>query len=104
MSTSWLEIVWLGAANAAMAFTVAETKLFAPWRQWVKARSAFCGELFGCGYCLGHWTAFALTALHRPRLFECWWPLDYFLTALVVAWLSAFQWIVLCWLMQKTGK
>lgn len=104
MSTSWLDILWLSAANAAMAFTVTEMKLFEPWRRWVKARSAFFGELFCCGYCLGHWTAFALTAAYRPRLFVWWWPLDYFLTALVIAWLSAFQWILLCWFMQRTGK
>ena len=102
--TSWLEIVWLSAANAAIAFTVAEARLFLPGRQWVRTRSAFLGELFGCGYCLGHWMAFVLTALYRPRLFVGWWPLDYFLTALVIAWLSAFQWIVLCWLMQRAGK
>ena len=61
-------------------------------------------HLHGCGYCLGHWSAFVLTAIYRPRLFHAWWPLGFFLTALVIAWLSAFQWAVLCWLMQKTGK
>lgn len=25
------------------------------------------------------------------------WLLDYFLTALVIAWLTAFQWAALCW-------
>jgi hypothetical protein len=62
------------------------------------------GELVACGYCLSYWSAFALTAIYQPRIFHAWWPLDYFLTTLVIAWLSAFQWIALCWLMQKTGK
>ena len=26
------------------------------------------------------------------------------LTALVIAWLSAFQWAIMCWLMSKTDK
>jgi hypothetical protein len=30
--------------------------------------------------------------------------LDYFLTALVIAWLGGMQWIIMCLLMQKAGK
>ena len=100
----WPDVAVLSLANAAIAFTVTETKLFGPFRDWTKAKHHALGELFACGYCLGHWSAFALTAIYRPRLFEAWWPIDYFLTAMVIAWLSAFQWILLCWLMQKVGK
>jgi len=64
----------------------------------------FLGIFFSCGYCLGHWVAFALVAIYRPRLFEFWWLLDYFLTALVIAWLAAFQWIIMYWLMKLAGK
>ncbi len=53
---------------------------------------------------MGHWVAFGLVAVYRPRLFEGWWLLAYFLTALVIAWLAAFQWAALCWLMDKAGK
>jgi hypothetical protein len=31
-------------------------------------------------------------------------PWTYFLTALVIAWLGAFQWILMCWLIEKVGK
>ena len=104
MPPALASVLWLSLANASIAFTVSEMQLFRPFREWLKARNAFLGELFGCGYCLGHWSAFLLVAIYRPRLFLCWGPLDFFLTALVIAWLSAFQWILLCWLMQKTGK
>jgi hypothetical protein len=97
-------VLLLSLANASMSFTIAEMKVFRAFRDWAKAKSYWLGELFCCGYCLGHWTAFGLTGIYRPRLFFVWWPLDYFLTALVIAWLSAFQWIALCWFMQKTGK
>jgi hypothetical protein len=30
--------------------------------------------------------------------------LDYLLTTLVIAWLAAFQWAALCWLMEKAKK
>jgi len=70
----------------------------------MKSKSAFLGELFSCGYCFAHWVSFGLVAIYRPKLFEFWWLLDYFLTALVIAWLAASHWIVLCWLMEKSGK
>jgi len=104
MDTALEAVTLLSLVNASISFTVSEMKIFRPLREWVKCRNHFLGELLFCGYCVGHWTAFALVAIYRPRLFELWWPLDYFLSALVIAWLSAFQWIVLCWLMQKTGK
>jgi hypothetical protein len=96
--------VLLSLVTASVSFTVAETKLFLPLRERMKNKSAFFGELLSCGYCFGHWFAFVLVAVYRPLLFHVWRPLDYFLTALVIAWLAAFQWAVLCWLMEKAGK
>jgi len=96
--------ILLAVVAASISFTISETKLFKPFREWIKARSRFLGELFSCGYCLGHWASFALVAVYRPRIFYLWQPLDYFLTALVIAWLAAFQWIALFLLMEKAGK
>jgi len=98
------EVLLLSIVTASISFTVAETKLFAPLRLWIKGKSSFFGEFFICGYCLGHWIAFLLVALYKPRLFQLWWLLDYFLTALIIAWLSAFQWIILWLLFIKAGK
>jgi len=98
------QVLYLSLATASISFTIAEAKVCLPLREWAKRRSSLLGELLSCGYCVGHWVAFALVAIYRPKLFEFWWLLDYFLTALVVAWLAAFQWILLCCLMAKTGK
>jgi len=98
------QVLYLSLVTATVSFTVTEMKLFAAVREWAKARSALLGELLCCGYCFGHWVAFAVTAIYRPRLFVCWWPLDYLLTALVIAWLSGFQWVAMCWLMERAGK
>jgi hypothetical protein len=46
-------------SSAALAFTVTEMKFFAPFRSWTKEKSAFFAEFVSCGYCFGHWTAFA---------------------------------------------
>jgi hypothetical protein len=97
-------IALLSVVTASIAFTITETKLFAPLREWVRRSSSFWGEMVACGYCFGHWLAFALVAVYRPRLFHAWWVVDYFLTALVIAWLAALQWAVLCWIMVKIGK
>jgi hypothetical protein len=99
-----LTLFFLSLATASISFTICETKMFKSFREWIKARNSFLGELFSCGYCLGYWVSFALVAIYRPRIFEFWRLLDYFLTALVIAWIAAFQWITLCRLMQKAGK
>jgi len=99
-----VSIIYLSVVTASILFTVTETKLFLPIREWIKKQNNFLGELLSCGYCFGHWLAFALVAIYRPRLFEFWWLLDYFLTALVIAWLAGFQWAVMCWVMKNTGK
>ena len=99
-----VQAVLLSVATASLAFTVTETALFAPLREWIKRRSRWLGKLFSCGYCLGWWIALMLVILYQPRLLHRWWLLDYFLTAAVIAWLAAFQWIALCWLMDRVGK
>ena len=98
------QVLWLSMANASIAFTVTEARLFRGFREWLKDRNAFLGELCSCGYCLGHWVALGLVAIYRPRLFDAWWLLDYVITAVVIAWLAGFQWAALCVLMEKAGK
>jgi hypothetical protein len=96
-------VIYLSIVTASISFTVTETKIFKPLREWLKKKSSFLEDLFSCGYCLGHWVAFVLVAIYKPKLFEFWWLLDYFLTAIVIAWLSGIQWALMCWLMEKTG-
>lgn len=97
-------VIYLSVVTASISFTVTETKLFKNFREWLKRKSSFLGDLITCGYCFGHWVAFALVAVYKPKLFELWRPLDYFLTAIVIAWLAGVQWAVMCWLMDKAGK
>lgn len=85
----------LSPVTASVAFTISETVLFAPMRAQVKRANPWLGKLVNCGDCLGHWVAFGLAAVYRPRLFQSGWFLDDFLTALVMAWLARFQWITL---------
>ena len=98
------EVIWLSVVTAAISTTITETRLFLPLRKWIRLKSDFFGDLISCGYCLGFWIAFGLVAVYQPRLFYVWWLLDYFVTALAIAWLSAFQWCLMCWLFKITGK
>ena len=98
------EALLLSLVTAYVAFTVSETVIFAPLRGWAKARSSWLGKLLACGFCAGFWVALGLVAIFRPRLFVSWWLLDYLLSAMVIAWLAAFQWAALCWLMERAGK
>jgi hypothetical protein len=98
------DILLLSFVTGSISFTVSEAKLFKPLREWFKSKNRFLGELFSCGYCLGHWVAFVLVAIYQPRLFQAWWLLDYFLTALIISWMGALQWIVMCLLFARAGK
>ena len=97
------EVLLLSLVTASISYTVTETKLFRPVRERVREES-FLGRLLSCGYCFGHWVALVLVVIYRPRLFDAWWLLDYFLTILAIAWLSGVQWVLMCLLMDKTGK
>ncbi len=90
--------------TASISFTVTKTKIFKPLREWTKKKNGFFGELVSCGYCFGHWVAFVIVAIFQSKLFDKWWIFDYFLTALIIAWLAAFQWALMCLLMEKAGK
>jgi hypothetical protein len=94
----------LSLVTACIAFTLSETALFGPLRGWLHARHRWAGKLVSCGFCLGCWVSFGLTAAYRPRLFALWEPLDLLLTALAIAWLAGFQWAALAWLLARTGK
>lgn len=61
------------------------------------------GKQSRCGHRLGHRAALGLVAIYRPRLFEAWRLLDYFITSSVIACLAALQWAALCCLMGKAG-
>lgn len=99
------EVIYFSFVAASVSFAITETKLFMRFREWMKRKNSLLGELLSCGYCFCHWAAFALVAVYRPRLMvSSWGLLDYFLTALIIAWLGVFQWIVLCWLMARTGR
>jgi len=97
-------VLYLSFVSASVSFTITEAKLFKPLREYLKEKNNFLGDLFCCGYCLGHWVSFLLVAVYKPLLFTAWWPLDYFLTAIVIAWFAGIQWALMCWLMDKAGK
>jgi hypothetical protein len=99
-----VEAIILSCATASVAFTVSEAVVFQGLRAWCKAKNPWLGKLVNCGYCLGHWVAFALVGAYRTRLFERWWPLDFVLTGLVVAWIAGFQWTLMCWLFTMAKK
>lgn len=97
-------VIYMSFVTASISFTVTETQLFKPIREWVKNRSAFFGKMLNCGYCFGHWVSFGLVAVYKPKLFVSWRLLDYFLTALVVAWFGAFQVVLMRLLMGKASE
>jgi len=105
MAAEVKEIFILSMAVASVSFTVSEAIIFKAIRKFISNKNKFLGKLISCGYCLGHWISFSLVAIYQPRLFYSAVPIfDYFITALVIVWISAFQWLIMCWFIKKTGK
>ncbi|KAB2835142.1 MAG: DUF1360 domain-containing protein [Candidatus Brocadia sp.] len=59
--------ICLSFITDSISFTVTETKLFKPIREWIKRKNTFLGELISCGYCFGHWVTIALVAAYRLK-------------------------------------
>jgi len=87
------ELIILSLVTASIAFTISEAGIFTEVRALAKRTHYKLGELLSCGYCVSHWVAFFLVSIYQPRLFlSDFWLLDYFLTAIFIVWLAAFQW------------
>lgn len=100
-----LQIFLLSVVCASISFTVSDGVIFSSLRNYLSEWNKWIGKLVCCGYCFGHWVSFGLVILYKPRLFFS--PImiiDYFLTALFIAWLAGFQWLLMSFLMTKSGK
>jgi len=97
-------VILLSMVTACISFSITEMKLFKGVRERVNKWGRLLGDLFCCSYCFGHWVAFGLVGVYRPRLFSSWLPFDLFLTALVIAWMAAFQSLLLDLLMKRAEK
>ena len=65
-----LKVVVLSFVVSPICLTITKTKVFEPFREYIKARSTWLGKLFSCPYCFGHWTSFAVVAVFRPLPIE----------------------------------
>ncbi len=99
-----LELILISMVTASISFTVTESKLFESFRNFVKRKNNFLGELVSCGYCLGHWIAFGIVIMYNFNIFNNGLFIDYFFTGLIIAWLSAIQWLLMYMLMERVGK
>lgn len=59
-------------AVAAMSFTIAKTKVSAPFRAWVKSHSVWAGGLVSCPYCTSHWLTLAAMVTFREDIRLIW--------------------------------
>ena len=85
------DIVELSMASAAMSFLVSEAKIMRP----VRERAGVLKPLLSCGYCMGHWFGLVLAIW-----FGCRVQGSILMGALLIAWMSAFQWAALRMIME----
>ena len=98
------KLILLSVVTAMISFTVTEAAVFRPMRTWRESKNKFFGKLIHCGYCFGFWVALFIEYIFKFQLFDIYLFLDYFMTTLVIAWLSGFQWILMCCFMKFAEK
>jgi hypothetical protein len=99
-----VQLLIFSIITASISFTISESRLFENFRELMHDKNHLLGKLFSCGYCLGHWIAICLVITYQFKIIDGLFIIDFILTALVIAWISAFQWLFMCWLMNLTGK
>jgi hypothetical protein len=99
------QFILLSFVTASISFTVTESFLFFKLREYLKTKSYYLGKLFSCGYCFSHWISLLLVLIYSFRILNSnILILDYFFTALCISWLASFQWIIMCYFMDKLNK
>lgn len=103
-----IKALLLSMMVASISFFISHSQLLDRFRRWLFMSGGaekppesffehvtyFSHELISCCYCLGHWIAVVLILLLPVRLFGIFWPVDYFLTWLVISWIAGLQSLV----------
>lgn len=99
--TQFLQFVVLASSVAAVAFTIAKTKVTAPLRFKIMTKNEWFGNLFGCPYCLSHWLSFGAVGVYRVTIIHKVLVMDYVVTAMAMVALSALFLGVIGWAMKN---
>jgi hypothetical protein len=95
-------IILLSSVSALVSFTVTETDIFLPMREWAKKKSTFFGKMLKCGYCFGFYSSLGLELIYMPNIFDYF--VGYILTWWLIAWLSGAQWAIMNYLFKIADK
>jgi hypothetical protein len=61
------KLLLLSIPCGSISMAVSKSKIFQPFRRWVKSKSEFLWGGLSCPYCMSHWIAILLTAIYFPR-------------------------------------
>ena len=88
-------LIW-SIAVSTFAVTVTLSKIFAPFRQTIKTKSPFLGDLVSCPYCFSHWCSFLVVLIIRPTLLQVNPVLSFVVVSLAMVGMSAWsaRWII----------
>jgi hypothetical protein len=63
---SVLELIVLALAGSAISMTLTKAVITKKFRDYIKSKSDFWGELFSCPYCMSHWVNAVVLVLSQP--------------------------------------
>jgi hypothetical protein len=91
MAENLYTLLMLALVSATVSVTVSRASIFNRPREWLSDRSEFFGKLLSCPYCLSHWVAFALVAVHHPQVLPVHWAVNFLTASFAVVTLTAFM-------------
>ena len=106
-----LEVVYLGIAASVMSLTVTASELFYPLRSFLRKKlnpestcDSFILGLIKCPFCMGFWISVILTLIYSPQILAGWYPLDLFLTALVISAIASISSGLITWSLTEVDE
>lgn len=69
LNALWTCLV-IAIAASSISYTITQTELFGPLRNWTQKLGHMIGYLFTCFYCMSHWVVLAAIAIYQPVLID----------------------------------
>ena len=69
LNALWTCLV-IAIAASSISYTITQTELFGPLRNWTQKLGHMIGYLFTCFYCMSHWVVFAGILIYQPVLID----------------------------------
>lgn len=81
---AFAQVLVMSMAVSVMSLTITRSRIFHEFREWVKSKNDYLGDLVSCFYCTSHWLAIGFTTFYKPQILNLWIGADLVLSMFVM--------------------